>query len=465
MSFAALWLLIKRDLGRTRGPLFTAGFGIAVGVAALVFFMALGLGAKRVLLGEIFPINRVELEPQKTNVGVLSLLAGNFEPAGISGETLNELKQVEGAAAVYPKLRFRFPSSARGGREIFGKEIGTHEMIGDGIDPELVDDLAGGASFSDPLASGGAPCSTQADCAESEYCELSSAPKSPSAGRCSPPVPAIVSKYLVEMFDHAIAPSHGLPPVAGSLIKQAEGVEFRMTLGASLLGVASQGKQRDVKLKIVGVSERAIDIGVTLPIQVVRRWNEEYAGPKAASQFSSAVVVMADSAETSRVIERGAELGLIPTDTRARDVSVLISGVLALLVLVASVILLVGALNISHTFRVLVAERSGEIALYRALGATAADMRRWLFSLACVVGLIGGLLGIFIARLGAGLADWRAAKDLPSFPFKPESFFEFPPWLLFLGVGFAVFFAVLGALRPALKAAKTDPASALAKPL
>ncbi len=462
MSFRALLVLIRRDLARTRGPLITAGFGIAVGVASLVFFLALGLGARRVLLGDVFPINQIELEPQKTTTGVLSLLAGSYEPPGIEEPALVELRSVEGVKAVYPKLRFRFPSSARGGQEIFGKAIGTHEMIGDGIESPLVTDLEPGAVFADPLERPGKACTSDADCAASEYCEL---PSEASAGQCSAPVPAIVSRYLVEVFDHAVAPSHGLPPVAGTLIRQASGVEFRMTLGASLLGVAPRGKTRNVKLKVVGVSERAIDLGVTLPIEVVRRWNAEYASAEAASRYSSAVVEMHDPSATSRVIERAASLTLVPTDTRARDVSVLISGVLALLVLVASVILLVGALNISHTFRVMVAERSGEIALYRALGASAADMRRWLFSLALVVGALGGLGGALVAWLGAGVADWRAAKDLPDFPFKPESFFDFPPWLWGLGVGFAMLFALVGALGPALRAAKTDPAAALGRPV
>ncbi|MCB9586768.1 MAG: ABC transporter permease [Polyangiaceae bacterium] len=462
MTWSALFTLLRRDLTRTRGPLVTAGFGIAVGVAALVFFLALGLGAKRVLLGDIFPIDQIELEPQKTSTGVLTLLAGSYEPPGVDQPALDALKEVEGVRAVYPKLRFRFPCSAFGGKEIFGKEIGTHEMIGDGIDSALVTDLEPGTDFSDPLKTPGKACQVDSDCESGLYCEL---PSEASAGQCSAPVPAIVSRYLVEVFDHAVAPSHGLPPVAGTLLRQAKGVEFRMTLGNSLLGVAPRGKTRNVKIKVVGISDRAVDIGVTLPLDVVRRWNAEYAGEAASKRYSSAVVMMEDQGATSRVIARGANLDLVPTDTRARDVSVLISGVLALMVLVASVILLVGALNISHTFRVMVAERSGEIALYRALGASASDMRRWLFGLAIVVGTLGGLMGCVGALLGGAIANWRAAKDLPDFPFKPDSFFDYPPWLFALGIGFAVLFALLGALGPALRAAKTDPAGALGRPV
>jgi putative ABC transport system permease protein len=457
----ALARMVKSELGRTRGPLVTAGFGIAVGVAALVFFLALGLGARRVLLGDVFPIDQVELEPRKTSAGLLSLLGGPHEPVGIEQSSVDQLRAMPGVREVYPKLRFRFPSMARGGKEVLGTEIGTHEMVGDGIDPALLGagkDVPKG--FVDPLATPGPSCKSDADCPSTEYCEL---PSGAAAGQCSKPVPALVSRYLVELFDHAVAPAHGLPPVAETLIGRAQGVTFQMTLGASLLGVAKTGSRREVRAVVVGISPKAIDLGVTLPVEVVRRWNREYAGEDAGSKYSSVVVRVKDASDASHVIDAAASMALVPHDTRARDVSVLISGVLALLVLVAAVILAVAALNIAHTFRMLVAERQHEIGLYRALGASAADMRAWLLSLALLVGSVAGLAGAVVAWLGALVADWRAAKDLPDFPFKPDSFFVFPAWLWGLAIGFAALFALLGAIGPARRASRTDPADVLGR--
>ncbi len=380
-------------------------------------------------------------------------------PTGIDQATIAELSKLPGVAEVYPKLRFRFPSTAHGGQELLGREVGTHEMIGDGISPKLVrPELRD--RFRDPLEHPGPACHADADCKASQYCEK---PSGEAAGQCSDPVPALVSHYLVELFDHAIAPSHGLPPVAGALIKRASGVTFTMGLGNSLLGVARQGEQRSVKVRVVGISPKAIDLGATLPLAVVRRWNREYAGETAASHFSSVVVRVGSAGDASGVIAAAGRYGLVPHDTRARDVSVLITGVLALLVLVAAVILLVAALNIAHTLRVLVTEREREIGLYRALGASAADMRAWMLALALAIGALSGAVGAVIARGLALVADWRAATDLPDFPFKPDSFFVFPAWLWALAVGFAAVFALIGALGPARRAARTDPAQALAR--
>ncbi len=452
MTPGALATLVRRDLQRTRGPL----------VTALVFFVGLGLGARRFLLGDVFPIDQVELEPQKTSAGLLSLLAGPHEPPGIEQPVVDRLRAVPGVVEVYPKLRFRFPSTARGGKELLGTEVGTHEMLGDGIDPALVvPDLQPGASFADPLESAGPNCSIDSGCPAPRYCEK---PSGAPSGRCSDPVPAVVSRYLVELFDHGIAPAHGLPPVARTLVEHANGVTFEMTLGASLLGVARQGERRSVRVRVVGLSSRAIDLGVTLPVEVVRRWNREYSGESAATRYSSIVVRLRNAGDASRAIDAGTSEGLVPHDTRARDVSVLISGVLALLLLVAGVILLVAALNIAHTFRVLVLERQREIGLYRALGAAGSHVRAWMLSLALVVGGLAGAAGAVTARLCALIADWRAARDLPDFPFKPETFFAFPPWLWAVAVGFAATTALLGALGPAHRASKTDPARALSTP-
>jgi putative ABC transport system permease protein len=457
MRLASLWQLVRRDLGRTRGALVTSGFGIAAGTAALIFFLALGLGVRAVLLGEVFPIDQVELEPPKgRDPGILGLLLGGDAPAGIPEADVARLARLPGVTGVYPKLRFAFPSSAHGGKEIFGHDVGTAELVGDGIDPALVRDEPFGSAFADPLDRPGAACTDDAACGGQQYCER----PGPQPGRCSDPVPALVSRYLVEIFDKSIAPAHGLPPIGESLVARAQGVTFMLRLGESLLGRAKGGSPRTVRVRVVGVSRRAIDLGITLPLAVVRRWDRELSGD-AADRYSSAIVQVRAPDVTSEVLAEGAALGLTPTDTRARDVSVLIAGVTGLLTLIAAVILVVSASNIAYTFRVLVTERRAEIALYRAVGATAADVRAWMLALAAVVGVVGGATGLLAARLAAVAADLVAARKLPDFPFKPASFFLFPWWLGAVALGFAALFAIVGAYGPARRAAKVEPAAAL----
>ncbi|MSP25294.1 MAG: ABC transporter permease [Myxococcales bacterium] len=461
MSAATLATLVRRDLVRARGALVTSGFGIAAGTAALVFFLALGLGVRAVLLGEVFPIDQLELEPPKTeDPGIIGGLLGlGSEPPGIDDAAVQKLRASPDVEGVYPKLRFSFPATARGGKELFGKEVGTSEMIADGVDPALVNgDLKGSHAFVDPLQFPGKKCILTTECAAPQYCEG----PADGDGVCVEPVPVLVSRYLIELFDKTIAPAHHLPPVGETMIKHAQGITFKLWIGESLLGRSRIGKPRHIHARVVGVSKRAIDIGITLPLETVRRLNREYSGEAAARKYSSVLVKVRDKENTSRVIALGQSLGLTPKDTRARDVSVLLSGVMALLALVAGIILLVSASNIAYTFRVLVSDRQREIALYRALGATPGDMVGWMLALALTVGVAGGAVGVIVARLLALGTDSLAAKRLPDFPFKPDTFFAFDLSLLAGGLAFAALFALLGAFGPARRAGKIDPAAALA---
>ena len=194
---------------------------------------------------------------------------------------------------------------------------------------------------------------------------------------------------------------------------------FKLWLGQSGLGRAFQSDKagpRHVHGRLVGVSQRAIDIGITLPLETIRRWNREYSGAAAASQYSSVLIKVRNKDEVGDLIALAAEMQLYPKDTNARDVSVLLSGIMALLALVAAVILLVSASNIAYTFRVLVNDRRREIALYRAIGASARDMFKWLIGLALTVGVAGGAIGAAVAVALSFVADRLAATRLPDFP-------------------------------------------------
>jgi hypothetical protein len=460
MRGSSLAVLVVRELRRARGALAAAGFGIVAGTAALFFFLSLGLGVRSVLLGSVFPLDKIELEPAaRADPGLLALVLGASPMPGISREVVEQVNALPEVSRVYPKLRFAFPCSARGGAELFGHEVGTSEMLGDGVDPALVSaDVKPPWRFEDPWEAGGEPCRADTACPPARYCEL---PTGAAEGRCVEPVPVLVSRYLVEIFNKGIAPAHGLPPVGETLISRANGVTFNLYLGDSLLGRAKQGAARHVRVRVVGVSPRAIDLGITLPLETVRRWNAEYAGEQASNAFSSLLVEVRSPGDASKVMAKTSKLGLVPHDTRARDVSVLVDGILALLTAVATVILVVSASNIAYTFRAMLHERRGTIGLYRAVGATRLDIQLWVLSLAAVVGCACGALGLAVGWMAAGVADYLAATRLPDFPFKPESFFAAPAWLVVGSVAFGALFALLGAFGPARAASRVDPREAL----
>ena len=71
------------------------------------------------------------------------------------------------------------------------------------------------------------------------------------------------------------------------------------------------------------------------------------------------------------------------------------------LLVFAGISLLVASFLIVNTFTILVAQRSSELALYRAMGASRGQIRATVLVEALVVGAVGSVLGLFG---GLGLA-------------------------------------------------------------
>lgn len=467
MRTPALLSLAGRDLRRSMRTFWVAALGIAAGVATLTFFLALSAGMRAVVFGRILPLDQVEVIPPESSVGSVFSLLGARRP-GIDESQARALGRAEGVRMALPRLRLAFPTSGRGGRAIFGRDVGAGEIPADGVDPAMVrGDLRAGADFDDPITrASNRVCATDADCGagSGEYCDLDALPQQGQprpGGHCSPPVPAVVSPYLVEVFNGAIAPAHGLPRMGDLLLRQAEGLILEWDLGRAGLGAARQGTPRRVHARLVGVSRRGMDLGVTVPMAVARRLNREYAGEDAATRYSSVVVYLRDPSRMTEVAARVRAEGLEVQTRGAEQMGLLATAVTVILSLASVVTVLVAALNIAHGFAAMIAERRGELGLLRALGATKRDVRRLLLLEAAAIGAGATALGLVLARLAALGCDHVARTRLPDFPFKPDGWFVFE-WKAVAGVlAFGVTACVLAAVRPAWRAAKTDPAAAL----
>jgi len=119
---------------------------------------------------------------------------------------------------------------------------------------------------------------------------------------------------------------------------------------------------------------------------------------------------------------------------------------------IVGISLLVGGIGIMNIMLVSVTERTREIGILKALGATRQDILMQFLIEALTLCMIGGLVGIGI---GYGLGA-LVATLLPGFPAAYVPF-----WALGLSFGFCAAVGVVFGIVPAAKAAQLDPIDAL----
>jgi putative ABC transport system permease protein len=131
--------------------------------------------------------------------------------------------------------------------------------------------------------------------------------------------------------------------------------------------------------------------------------------------------------------------------------------------LLTGIALLVAALGIVNTMVTSVLERTREIGLWKAVGATRGQVRAVFLLEAGLLGLVGGLAGLGLALLGMipGEAIARGiVVESSRFPLV-GGVFHVPFWLPIAGPALGTLVAMLASLVPAHRAAGVDPVHAL----
>jgi ABC-type lipoprotein export system ATPase subunit/ABC-type lipoprotein release transport system permease subunit len=134
----------------------------------------------------------------------------------------------------------------------------------------------------------------------------------------------------------------------------------------------------------------------------------------------------------------------------------------ALLGSVGGLALLVATLGVANTMMMAIYERTREIGVLKALGATSREVRRMFTADAVLLGIIGGFVGVIFGTLLGRLVDWIGHLYLESEGVVGIGQMSIvPPWLAIGSLIFAGFIGVLGGLYPAARAARLDPVVAL----
>lgn len=455
-------MVVGNSIRSPRHFVFSA-IGVVIGIGAFVLFVA-GVLKVRSVLFAAFPLEQVEVIAPHTSVGGVDI------SAKLTQETVDKIKARSEVKEALPRMTMQFPALGYGTFE--GQDL-RFEVGGftDGIpDSHVAGDAKLAPVFkdweTDPLGPTCDGTKGKGGCPDKawQYCDAVD-------NRCHHRVPVILSPMVLELYNKQIATSHGLPHIGGleQFIAERgrERMHFNIVLGdTTVVGSnrAIKAQQREVGAILVGISDKARRVGLTMPIGYVERWNREYKGDEAAGQFSSIIVTLRDKSELAPFttwLEKTMKLRL--EDSLGEQLGTLLFVITIVLIAIAGVIVAISAINIAHNFFMQVSDRKREIGVLRAVGATRRDVMGIVLGEAAVIGLVSGVLGCLLAFSGGLIIDWVSRHLVPEFPYKPHSWFDFQWWVLAMGIGFATLFSVLGGLLPAFKASRLEPAAALAQ--
>lgn len=416
--------LLVRDLSRSKTRFAGVGLAVAASVAVLILLGGVALGVHRHVITPLLPrlpLELLKVEPRTLNLGLFAVNADDLG-GGMDPKVVEDLRRLDGVTEVYPVLGARVPLRAEGGEGFIGRRLRT-DIFATGVPLDLVkDEVAKGQVFED----------------------------NPEG-----PVPVIIARRLLELYNTTVAPALEKPRLSERI---AIGFEFQIQIGRSYsAGIADPAKVRKLRAQVVGFSDRASLVGVTVPEATMRRWNDSFGRD---SPLTGAWVRLEGPGYAGTVARRIEQRGFRVDDTPKLVGAALTVGA-GLVGLFGLLLLGLSAFAIAQTFFLVVAERKNELAILRALGARRRDLAQLVLLEALVVGGIGALVGLGV---GAGLAlalNTGVLGALPDLPFRPESLVHLPLGLLVAGLVLGVVAALAGAALPAARAARADPARAL----
>jgi putative ABC transport system permease protein len=438
LRFIDLLRLIFGNLSRRKARVALTAIGVVIGTAAVVILVSLAIGLQRNANEQLYGIGdltQIQVSPTYGEGPVMVSGGGGGGGAGnpiqtklLTNLALDELRAIPGVEWVIPR-EFLWA----GGMVKYQKLEGWANIIG-----VEVDDLADFGLEA-----------TQGDTA---------------LGRTTIVVGPMVANNF---YDPRPRPG-AEPPAPPDLYDQQ--VQFIVSKWDS------QGNEtrKTVSLRVTGVLKETrgeSDWTVYMPLDQVKALNEWTQNRRInynKDGYGMAVVKVADVDQVISITDQITEMGF-----QAYTPQAFVQGINNFYVIlqvifggVGAIALLVAAIGIANTMAMSILERTREIGLMKAVGATNRDVLAIFLGEASGIGFIGGLGGVIIGWLaGQGInviAIVYLANQAGQQGGVPPSVAVYTPlWLPVFALVFSTLIGMLSGLYPALRAATMIPVMAL----
>lgn len=374
---------------------------MGIGVAAVVVLTALGDGARHYVVDQFSSLgtNLVIVLPGRTQTG-------GFSPANAVTSTPRDLTVDDARAIGRAPAVLRVAPASIGSAEISaGGRLRETVVVGTTAEYEQVRrlELAQGRFLPEEDWSHGSP------------------------------VMVIGGKVKSELF--------GADPAVGQLVRVGDR-RFRIIGVLSTAGMGLGMNTDELAFVPVSIAQQMFNTNSLFRILVEARHRDAIEPAKV--QTRDIVKARHEGEEDVTVITQDAVLA-----TFDRILGTLTLGVAG----IAAISLAVAGILVMNVMLVSVTQRTSEIGLLKALGATAGAIRAAFLVEAALLSAAGGLLGYFIGQAGA--ATIRVLY--PAYP-------AFAPgWAVLAGLGTSIVTGLVFGVLPARRAARMDPVAALAK--
>jgi len=436
MGFFDLIALIFENLGRRKARVALTAVGVVIGVAAVVVLVSLGVGLQRNAneqLGSIGDLTRIDVNPSygEGGGGVVFSSKPSDGPsilAPLNDDALAQFAALPGVVAVIPRDYLNGGLILRFGRlEGYGSIIGmgTTDVGNLGVTAQAGTlDLVKGTAV-------------------------------------------IGVNVPLQFYDPRLRPGQEPPPppdlldqtIKLTLIKySSDGIEIRKVVQVLVVGIIAETRAEP-------------DYSIYMSLADVTAFNEWFVGKRInrpKDGYNNAVVKVESVDQVLDVADQINTLGF-----QAYTPQSFVQGINSFYVVlqvvfggVGAIALLVAAIGIANTMAMAILERTREIGLMKAVGATNRDVLSVFLGEAAGIGFIGGLGGVALGWSAgeiinvlavAYLTEQAAVNGTPP----PTSAVFTPTWLPLFSVAFATLIGLISGLYPALRAATLVPVTAL----